>query len=235
MLPSIEQLLVVQDRDRKMKALNGELATVPTQRLRVEGALKASAATLESVKSNKADLEVRRKRLELDVKSRQDQLARYKGQQMQTRKNEEFQALGNEIARAEKEIVNLEDQELELMEEGERVQAGLKEAERAYGVAKTQTEKELAALKVKEEALKSNLKALDAERSELARGLDADLLFRYTRLFASKGGDALVPIEHEVCMGCHMKNTATVAHRAKRGLEVVTCEQCGRLLYWDGE
>jgi predicted nucleic acid-binding Zn-ribbon protein len=56
-------------------------------------------------------------------------------------------------------------------------------------------------------------------------------LVRYERIFQSKGGNAVVSIEHEVCMGCHMKNTTTNVHRAKLAREVVYCDQCGRMLY----
>src|SRR3954465_1174821 len=115
MLPSIEQLLVVQDRDQKLKAFRVELSALPLQKQRIEHAFASSSASLDQSKQRIRDLEVQRKKLELDVKSRQEQAARYKSQQMQTRKNEEYQALGNEIARVEREIVALEDQEIELM------------------------------------------------------------------------------------------------------------------------
>ena len=48
--------------------------------------------------------------------AKQAAIARYKSQQQQTRKNEEFAALHHEIEHAEKDIVTLEDSELELME-----------------------------------------------------------------------------------------------------------------------
>lgn len=235
MLPSIEQLLVVQDRDQKLKAFRTELSALPLQKQRIEHAFASGTATFEQLKQRSRDLEVQRRHLELGVKTRQDQVARYRSQQMQTRKNEEFQALGNEIARVEREIVGLEDQEIELMEEAEQLQQKVKEAEKAFHASKAQTDQQLAALKVKHETLQTHIAELETERAELARNVDPALLFQYNRLFTSKGGDAVVPIQHEVCMGCHMKNTTTLAHRAKLGREVVTCEQCGRLLYWQGD
>ena len=43
---------------------------------------------------------------------------------------------------------------------------------------------------------------------------------------------AIVALEHEVCTGCHMKVTTQTAHHVKNGKEIVSCEQCGRILYW---
>jgi predicted nucleic acid-binding Zn-ribbon protein len=75
------------------------------------------------------------------------------------------------------------------------------------------------------------LAELTAERTQLANGIDEDLLSRFDRLFASKGDAAVVALEHEVCTGCHMKVTTQTAHRVKGGKEIVSCEQCGRILY----
>jgi predicted nucleic acid-binding Zn-ribbon protein len=235
MLPSIEQLLVIQDRDQKLKAFRTELSALPLQKQRIEHALAASSSALEQAKQRTREVELQRKKLELTVQSRQEQVARYKSQQMQTRKNEEFQALSNEIARVETEIIGLEDQEIELMEEAELLQGKIREAEKAFQAAKTQSEVQLAGLKTKDDTLRSRIAEIESERVELVKTVDQNLLFQYNRLFASKGGDAVVPIEHQVCTGCHMKNTPTVAHRAKSGREVVTCEQCGRILYWQGD
>jgi uncharacterized protein len=38
-------------------------------------------------------------------------------------------------------------------------------------------------------------------------------------------------VEHGVCTGCHMKVTTATAARVKAGKEIVSCEQCGRILY----
>lgn len=235
MLPSIEQLLVLQDRDQKLKAFRAELSALPLQKQRVENALAASSSALEQAKQRAREVELQRKKLELTVQSRQEQVARYKSQQMQTRKNEEFQALSNEIARVESEIIGLEDQEIELMEEAELLQGKIREAEQGFQAARTQGEEQLVGLRNKEDTLRSRITEIESERAELAKTVDRTLLFQYNRLFISKGGDAVVPIEHQVCTGCHMKNTPTVAHRAKSAREVVTCEQCGRILYWQGD
>ena len=170
--------------------------------------------------------------MELEVKARQDSIGRYKTQQFQTRKNEEFQALGHEIERLEHEVRQIEDKELELMEESERGQQQIQQAEQESRTAKTQFDQQLAALEQKEEVLSGRVRDAESERQKLAAGIDSDLLFQYDRLFASKGGDAVVAVEHEVCTGCHMKNTTTTVYRAKLGRELIHCEQCGRILYF---
>ncbi len=41
----------------------------------------------------------------------------------------------------------------------------------------------------------------------------------------------MVALEHDICTGCHMKVTTATAIHARAGKEIVSCEQCGRILY----
>jgi predicted nucleic acid-binding Zn-ribbon protein len=231
MLAEIEQLLILQDRDQKLKHLRAELATVPVERKRLETGAAARTTRLENARNHLREVELHRKKLELEVKSRQDSIAKFRTQQFQTRKNEEFQALGHEIQRMESEISTIEDQEIELMEEAEKGQAELKKVEAETKTAQALHEQQLKALENKKQVLETRVGEIEKDRTTIAGRLNADLIYQYSRLFQSKGGDAIVAIEHEVCMGCHMKNTLTTVHRAKLARDIVHCEQCGRIVY----
>jgi uncharacterized protein len=232
MLAEIEQLLAVQDHDTNIKALQNELQTLPFERNRLEKAIEDRTISLERFRQRAKEIEVERKKLELDASTRREQIGKYKTQQFQTRKNDEFQALGNEIGRLEKEINQIEDHEIDLMEQAENAAREIKRAESDFKVEQAQLQQQLATLKHKGELLTKTLEETKTARENAAAAFsDPELLSRYERIFHSKGGNAVVPIEHEVCMGCHMKNTTTNVHRAKLAREVVYCEQCGRMLY----
>ena len=227
----LEQLLVLQDRQQKIKQIETEIETVPLQRKNLEGQLASSVAGVEGLKQKARQLEVDRKKLELDVGTRTDGIARFKTQQYQTRKNDEFQALGHEIERFENEIRKIEDAELELMVEADKVKADLAVEEKKGASVNESIARQMTDLEAKSKALQSRLDDLTKERAELAGKIDEDLLGRFERLFASKGDAVVVALEHEVCTGCHMKVTTQTAHRVKAGKEIVSCEQCGRILY----
>jgi uncharacterized protein len=232
MLAEIEQLLVVQDHDTNLKALENELQTLPFERDRLEQLIKDRTSSLERVRLHSKETEVQRKKLELDAAARRDQIAKYKTQQFQTRKNEEFQAIGNEIGRLEREINQIEDQEIDLMEQGEAAAREIQSAESSFKAEQAQIQQQLGSLEQKGDILAKSLEETKAARQKAAAAVsDPELLGRYERIFHSKGGSAVVSIEHEVCMGCHMKNTTTNVHRAKLAREIVYCEHCGRMLY----
>ncbi len=231
MQPELEQLLVLQNRDQKIRQIRLELKTVPEQRVQLESHLAASAAGLEAAKLKTKQLEVERKKMELDVGTRTESINRLKTQQYETRKNEEFRAMGNEIERYGKEISAIEDQELELMERADKLKAEVAIEEQKVAVERDSVARQLADLEAKTKALEAQLEGLNTERTTIAGRIDEDVLDRFERLFASKGNAAVVALEHEVCTGCHMKITAQTSHRVKSDREIVGCEQCGRILY----
>ena len=231
MHPELEQLLILQDRQQKIRHIQAEIKTLPSERSHLESQLAATAAGVESLKQKGRQVEVERKRLELDVGTRNESIVRLKTQQYQTRKNDEFQAIGHEIERYGNEIRKLEDQELELMIEADKLKSEIEAADKIARETKDSISRQLADLESKSKALESQQQELETERKALASKIDADVLDQFERLFHSKGDAAIVAVEHGVCTGCHMKVTTATAARVKAGKEIVNCEQCGRILY----
>jgi predicted nucleic acid-binding Zn-ribbon protein len=224
-------LLVLQNRQQKIRQIQTEAKTMPQQRQNLEGQLAVSVAALAALKSKGQHLEMDRKKLELDAGTRRESINRLKTQQYETRKNDEFRAMGNEIDRYEKEIQAIEDQELELMDQAEKLKGELAIEEKKASAARESIARQMKDLDEKGTTLEGQLNQLTAERTEIAAKVEEELLSLFERLFVSKGDAAVVALEHEVCTGCHMKVTTQTAHRVKNGKEIVSCEQCGRILY----
>jgi uncharacterized protein len=227
----LEQLLVLQDRQQKIKQIETEIGTLPWQRKDLETQLTESVAGVEALRHKARQIEVDRKRMELDAATRTESIARLKTQQYQTRKNDEFQALAHEITRYENEIRKIEDEELELMVASDQVKADLAAEEKRAASVKDSIARQTANLEEKSKALQTQLEELTKESAELAGKIDEDLLALFERLFKSKGDAVVVALEHEVCTGCHMKVTTQTAHHVKANKEIVSCENCGRILY----
>ena len=228
----LEQLLILQDRAQKIRQVEAELRSLPLERKSLDSQVAAASASLEATKDRARHVEVEKKKLELDVGTRNESITRLKTQQYETRKNDEFSAMGREIERYQNEISALEDQELELMVQADVLKAQIAAEERQTAAAKDSIAKQIANLEAKQVTLTDRLEELKREKEELAARVDEDLLDRFNRLFASKGDAAVVALEHDVCTGCHMKITTQTAVRVRGGKEIVSCEQCGRILYF---
>src|ERR1051325_10971872 len=115
MLDIVEKLLVLQDCDRKIMRLKGELSRIEPERQTLRAKAAGAQAAFETTKHHVQQLESERKELELQVESKKQEIERYALQQFQTRRNEEYRALQHEIDACKEAIVKIEDHELELM------------------------------------------------------------------------------------------------------------------------
>jgi predicted nucleic acid-binding Zn-ribbon protein len=228
----LEQLLILQDRAQQIRQVEAELKSVPLERKSLDAQAAAASARLEAIKDRARHVEMEKKKLELDVGTRNESIARLRTQQYETRKNDEFSAMGREIERYQEEISGLEDQELDLMEQADQLKVQIAVEEKQTAAAKEAIAKQAVNLEAKQATLEGRLEELKKEREELAAKVDEDLLDRFNRLFTSKGDAAVVALEHDVCTGCHMKVTTATVVRVKGGKEIVSCEQCGRILYF---
>ena len=233
MVPEIEKLLVLQEREQKKMRLERELTAWPVEMKNLEAKRAEIRAVAEQKRLEAQQTEVERKKLELEAESHRTKVARYKIQQFETRKNEEFQALGTESAREEKEIQDIEDRELELMDAGEKAKkTAVTEAEAAKSREAEVAAKE-AELGKKRGELEGRLAELVKEIDALAAGVEEGLLAKYRRILTHKKDAAIVPVLNGVtCGGCHMKLTQGSVLAAKGGKAEATCENCGRLLFW---
>jgi uncharacterized protein len=231
MLDEVRALLILQDRDRRLLALAKDLEKLPVDEARAKAKLAGDEAAVTRAHDALIDCELRLKRLELDVGTRRTTILRLKTQQFETRKNEEYQAIGHEITRYEKEADELETRELELMEEIDTKRAALKAAEAARAHTRTLIQEDLASITQRRERMEAERGEVTVERDKLAAAVSESILPLYHRLMKSKSGLALAPMRDGKCEGCHMKliaSTVAAVHTAK---EIARCEDCGRILY----
>lgn len=233
MFDVIEKLLVLQDRDRRIAQTREELARIGPQRALMGTQAADAQAALEAAKQSVMHLESDRKKLELEVEAKKQLIDRYANQQLQTRKNEEYRALAHEIDTCKADIAAIEDRELEIMEKTDAAQKQVKVAIQTLAQTNKIAERELADLAGAEENLRKDLAKLESNRAELAAVVDDGVRTRYERLFKSKGGNVVVGVEHGACGGCHMRVPAQSLVLCRAAEEIVVCENCARILYFD--
>jgi predicted nucleic acid-binding Zn-ribbon protein len=232
MQETIEKLLILQDRDRKILRVQQELAHITPERETLRARAASTQSQLDAAKGRVKQFEADRKRLEVDVESKKTQIEKYANQQLQTRKNEEYRALAHEIDGCKADISKIEDQEIWLMEQAEAAQKDVARATQEAAAAKKLVEEQVAQLNQREENLKKELVELQSSRAELASAVDETARSRYERLLKSKGDNVVVGIDHAACGGCHMKLPAQILVLCQGHKELVSCINCGRILYY---
>jgi predicted nucleic acid-binding Zn-ribbon protein len=231
MLEDVRALLVLQDRDRRLLSLAKDLEKLPQDEARAKGKLADDNKAVQVANEALVECELQLKRIELDVGARKTTIQRLKVQQFETRKNDEYQALGNEVVRYEKEVDELETKELELMEKIDQLRATLKEAEAKRAKTQVLVDEDLVAIRQRAERISQEQTELTAERDQLATAIPESILPLYQRLMKTKAGLAIAPMHEGKCGGCHMKLIASTVVAVQTGKELARCEDCGRILY----
>lgn len=236
MLPIIEKLLILQDRDRRLIRVRAEVATLPGQRQMIQAKAAAGSAEYEAIKKDAQQLESDRKKLELDADALKDRIGKVRAQQNETRSNDQYKAYEHQIETSQREISRLEDLQLDLMERIEAASRRVEVATKAHAALKAETDRQLTDLASREKHLATELASATEARATAASGIDdASVLSRYDRLLKTKGDNLIVGVAGGVCGGCHMKLPTQSVVSAKAQNELVACPSCSRILYFTSD
>src|SRR3954470_16815152 len=172
MFETIEKLLILQDRDKQIHRVKTELEHIEPERQVLKTKANGAQAALDAAKLRVKELESKRKDLDLEVQAKKTLIEKYANQQLQTRKNEEYRALAHEIEGCKQAITKIEDQEIELMEQGEAAQKEVVRATQLAAEAKKLMDDQVTQLGTREENLKKELAQLSTNREEIASAVD---------------------------------------------------------------
>lgn len=232
----LERLLVVQRHDTEADQLRHRLNALP-ERARLD----AKLAEIAALEAQVADLSERRGAIGRDLKRLEDEVAVVEARRAETDAKlyggavnaaRELQALQDELASLKRRQTSLEDDELELMEAAEPLDADLARLAAEQAAADEEATALTAALAEAETSVSADLERALAAREAGVEGIDDALLAEYTRLRSQLGGIAVAPLVGTSCGGCHLSLSAVeVDHIRKTPAgAMVHCEECGRIL-----
>jgi predicted nucleic acid-binding Zn-ribbon protein len=230
--PALDSLLILQDRDSKRLGLEAQLKAVPGEIAMVEKKIATEKAAIETARTEVKELETKKKLLETEIGLSEQKLAKYKTQQSLVRKNDEYQALGHEIETTEKAISAFEEQELGIMYNIDEAKKRFADAE---GVLKQNIaghEARIKAHKERETSLTAELADAKAAMAAAREPVGEPALRIYDRI-ASRQQPVLVALRGNKCSGCHLKVSSEVESDARKGEKLATCDQCGRMVWFD--
>ncbi|MFM8617365.1 MAG: zinc ribbon domain-containing protein [Opitutaceae bacterium] len=235
--PVLQSLLILQDRDLKRHAFETQLKAVPEESAQVERKIASEKAAIDAARTELRDLEVRKKSLETEIGSTETKLANYRTQQLSIRKNDEYQAMGHQIELTQAAIAELEGKELEVMYAIDGAKARFAAAEAVLKANIAGHESRIATLRERETNLRAELVTAQAEVAAARTPVEPMRLRVYDRI-AARNFPVVVPIHGAKCGGCHLKVSSEVesAARGKTAdpiAQLPTCDQCGRIVYWE--
>jgi uncharacterized protein len=179
--------------------------------------------------------EVLRRRQELDVKDHQAKIARVRKQLDLATTTVQVSAFEHEIGFAQAEVSRLEDAELESMERSEALETQRAVADEAVASDEMILERERARATETIALDKAALAVVEQQRAAVRAEVGEDALSMYDRIAKSKG-TAVSEAVNQKCSACQMmlrpQRWNDMRDRSNDET-MMTCESCGRLLYYD--
>ncbi|MGC9450281.1 MAG: zinc ribbon domain-containing protein [Oceanipulchritudo sp.] len=230
----LQQLLILQDRDSRCDTIQRQLESIPGQIAAEEENIRQLDQRLRDLSEEVKQLEVRRMDIEGEVEQAEAAILKYKTQQMQVKKNEEYTALEHEIARMQEKISDLEDAELRILEEADLKQEQLVGAKKTIGQERATLEAHIDRLRQNHKSYSAELEDARKQVEECEAAIDPGILQQYRYVKGQvKRPPLVVPLEEGKCQGCHLRVSGEVDSLARKGTELVRCDSCGRILYFD--
>ena len=230
--PEIEKLLIVQSKDIALQKLQQEIDRIPKERVKIEGLISEEKASIETAKSDLNAKEVERNDLDSRIKLKESDIAKFKTQQLEVKKNEEYRALTHQIEQAQKDISDFEEKEIKIMYSIDEAKVAFKQAKAEIDKRIDQQSNQLSELESRLKQLKSDVQVAETNYLESRELVNQDALEVYDRTKTQvKRLPYISAIEVQNCSGCHLRVSNEVQGLVLSGGEIVTCDQCPRIVY----
>jgi predicted nucleic acid-binding Zn-ribbon protein len=223
-LQALDGALFRLRRQQQEKPL--ELEQVIAQVAVQEAKLKAADATLTK-------LQLLQKEREMELQTREASVKKLQGQLFQVKTNKEYTTMQREIDSLKADNSLLEETILKTFDaidqatkERQLEQSQMVALQERLRVARERIERELA-------AIGEQIAQLERSRQILVPDVPPPALATYERVLEIREGLALVPVVNDSCGGCHRRLPPQVINEVYLKAELITCESCNRILYFD--
>lgn len=217
--------------DEKIGRLQNEIERIPQEITKLNEALFQKRTELTNTVGLSEEKEKKLRKLEQDLKIREDQLAKAQDKMMEVKTNEEYQAAMKENAAQKEAKGTLEETVIKLLSEVDEQRQKLKEGETEF--------------KTYETVIQNDVKRLEEDRARILNGLEEHIVQRhaisarlapevntlYGRVASKiKNGTSVVFAENGCCSGCHMKLSPQLFNEILGFKAIHRCQTCNRIL-----
>jgi predicted nucleic acid-binding Zn-ribbon protein len=233
MLPDIQHAIRLQILDDRVSALTKEIAALPKHIAEIEKKLEGHQRRLDHDKAALLANQKERKRLEGEIQSHDQKISKLKSQMMEAKNNDQYRAFQKEIEFASQEIRKAEDRILELMGEAEPLDKNVKTADTALATEKTHVESEKAGARERTAAHQKEIDGLKSERAAIVAQMTPSVASNYDRIRKGRAGVGITEAVAGRCGRCNIVLRPQFYQDLKKGETIMTCESCGRILYYN--
>jgi predicted nucleic acid-binding Zn-ribbon protein len=228
----LQKLIALQNLDTTIRKLEKDQKATPERRAEIEKEFDQRAFEIRVLENRRDEAKHTRARLENEVMEQRGRVERAERNLMSSKKPDEYTAAIREADAARKQISALETQILEQMEQLEKAETSLNERADEIVTMNSDRETKLKAFDEETGRIGDRLIAARKEREEVFANLPKPMSALYSRIGARiRDGVAVAEARNRSCSACFMSLRPQVMAEVRRGEDIITCDNCGRILY----
>jgi len=233
MRPEMTLLLEIQELDKEHFQLAEQLRKYPLQWQVLRDKRDQCQKAKEEAERADGDFQTARRKLDDEIKVGKDLIKRYEGQVTLMHKERDFAALTSQIEHTRQRVFKFEEERERLLKREQAIQEQKQLTVQAFEVAHKEAESERERIRKQIRVKKQRLEDIEKTRKELITQIDSQILVRYQRLLTRWPGSVIASVRNGSCTGCHFAVLPQKMVEVHRELEIVACDNCGRLISHD--
>jgi predicted nucleic acid-binding Zn-ribbon protein len=230
--PEFQELLLLHGRDRRFGKLEEELKLLPDDIERMEKKIRTENESIDLAVSEWKQLESQNNSLEKEIIEIGEKISKSKVRQLGVKKNEEYQALENEISSLTLLQSQKEDEQIEVLVNIDDAKATAEIAQDKIVSKVKDLERQKQGFEDRIAQVKTELQDLNKEIETARTQVEAEMLKTYDRVKKVVArAPYLAPLKDQKCSGCNLRVSNDVISTALVEQKLTQCDQCGRIVY----
>ena len=231
----LELLLKLQVIDYDIGELERSKEYLPDMMGNLKHEISDAQTKLDAVTSELEEAKIRQKNLELEVSSKEAELQKFQQQMMSIKTNKEYDALVGQIDSVKENISSSETELLELIDRIAELEKLMVEYREKVSHVEENNNKQLQILQDKIANIGNTMSGKMTYRTEVSSAIPKPILTIYERVRKGKGGTVVVVVKRRACGACYKALTPKKVQEIKKGDRIHTCDNCGRIMFWNNE
>ncbi len=227
-----KNLIKLQKLDIEIRNISVLIEDVPQQIQEIDQKSEESLQMVQDAMDHFSQNQKKRRKLESDLQDMKEKIAKYKRQLNEVKTNKEYSSLLREIDETNAKIDSLEEEIIGEMLSADEIEKDIKFANKKADEIQTALAKKKDAIFQEKNKAEEKLRNLEEEKETLLPKIPSDQMKLFKQISSKKNGIVLSPVTDEFCTMCHMRVRPQTVNELIAGSQIITCENCGRILYY---
>ena len=229
----LKTLVELQKIDSNLTKVQKVLDEIPLQQQQVEAELAAEEKLVKNQQDRVSAHEKEQRALEMELKAKEATIEKHQAQLFACKNNKEYETVKHEIKVDQEKCEAIEEKILLIMDSLEVEQQQLASEKQVFAEKQKLVGARLAELTALQQEKTSQKETLQQAREPLSAALEDEQRNKYEKLAKIRRNLAVSKIDLTCCLGCNTILPPQLINEVMKNDRILTCNSCGRILYWE--